>query len=169
MFFRSFTGRAFGISTCVVLTLCCSQLHAGTASSFKHPEVEIQYKAKGLTEFHLADYKEELLQCSALAAIHMWISDNIGQDSGSEVRRTIYEAYWLEISNEYLSLAKKASDNADLSQEVRAEIRNLTGEWRRLTETKVGAADWASWYELVDRCDTWRPEKATRAYFSNGS
>ena len=169
MCFRSFNGRAFGFSVCVVLSFFCSQLSAGSASSSQLPEVEIEYKAKGLTEFHLADYKQELLQCSALAAIHMWIGDNIGPDSGAEVRRTIYEKYWLEISREYLSLAKKASGNPDLSQEIRTEIRNLTGEWRRLTETKVNAEDWAGWYELVGRCDSWRPEKATRAYFSNGS
>jgi len=168
MFFRASTSRAFGVSVCVVVCFCCSQLYAGTQSSSRHSEVEIQYKAKGLTEFHLADYKDELLQCSALAAIHMWISDNIGADSGAEVRRAIYEDYWLEISNEYLSLAKKASGKPDLSQEVRTEIRNLTGEWRRLTETKVSAEDWRGWYDLVGRCDAWRPEKTARAYFSNG-
>jgi hypothetical protein len=168
MFFQSFTGRALGLSMCAFLSAYCPGLNAAGSSSSARAEVGIKYKAADLPAFHLADFQEELLECSALAAIHMWIGDNIGTDPGSEVRKALDEDYWLEISKEYLSLAKQASGNADLSEEVSAEIKGLTVEWQRLTETNVSDTEWAGWYKLVDQCDTWRPEKTSRAYYSKG-
>lgn len=169
MAFQSFTGRVLGFSAVFLLSFHAAALHAaGSSASSRHAEVAIKYKKANLAEFRLADFEGELLQCSALAALHTWIGDNIGTDEGSEVRKALNEDYWLDISREYYSLAREASGDADLSQEIRAEIKSLTGEWRRLTETEVGASDWNVWYDLVDRCDTWRPETTTRSYYNKG-
>lgn len=174
MFFHVFTGRVLGFFACVVLPFYCPLLGAaGASTSLKHAEaknaeVAMKYKAEGLAEFRLANYQEELLECSALSAIHMWVGDNIGEDSGSEIRKTISEDYWLDISKDFLALAKEASGKEDLSQEVRVQIKGLAAEWRRLSEAEVSADEWVGWYDLIDRCDEWRPEKTARSYYSKG-
>ena len=170
MFFHSFTGRVLGLlSCCVVLSLHCERLLAADiAASPKYAEVATKYKAQGLTDFHLADYKDELLECSALAAVHTMIGDNIGEDEGSEARRALASDYWIEVSHDYLSLAEEASGAENLVQEVGIQIRGLFAEWRRLTETEVTADDWVGWYKLTDQCDTWRPAKPTHSYYSRG-
>ncbi len=163
MFFQSFIGRALG------LVICCAVLFAANVSaSSKHAEVAVKYKAEGLAEFQLAEYKDELLECSALAAVHTMIGDNIGEDAGSEARMTLASDYWIEVSHDYLSLAEEASGAENLVQEVGIQIRGLFAEWRRLTETQVTADDWGGWYELTDQCDTWRPAKPAHAYYSRG-
>lgn len=175
MYFQLLCGRVPGLLVVVVLSAYCSRLDAASASASSMPsaspkdaEVAIKYKVQGLGKFRLADYAEELLECSALSAIHMWIGDNIGEDAGSEIRKAIDSDYWLEISKEYLSLAKEASGKADLSLEVRARIKGLATEWRRLNETSLGSGEWVGWYDLIDRCDTWRPEITTRSYYNRG-
>jgi len=169
MYFHSFTGRVSGLLIFAFLSLQCHGAGAtGVSHSSKSAEVAIKYKSAGLAEFRLADYEGELVECSALAAIHMWIGDNIGQDAGSEVRRSISEDYWLDVSKDYLSLAKEASGREDLSQEFRKEVKGLTVEWRRLTETDAAASEWAGWYDLVDRCETWRPKKTRHSYYTRG-
>jgi hypothetical protein len=170
MFFYSFTGRVLGfVSCCVVLSLDCGGLLAADDSaSPKYAEVAIKYKAEGLAGFRLAEYKDELLECSALAAVHTLIGDNIGEDEGSEVRKTLDKDYWIEVSHDYLSLAQEASGTENLVPEVGIQIRGLFAQWRRLTETEVTAEDWVGWYELTDQCDTWRPAKPTHSYYSKG-
>lgn len=169
MFFHLLNGRVFGLLAFSALIFHCSALNAADASvSSNAAEVAIKYKSGGLTEFHLVDYEEELIECSALAAMHTWIGDNIGQDAGAEVRKVIGEDYWLEISREYLSLAREAGGSSDLSQEFRKKIKGLTTEWRRLTEMPVNTGEWAGWYGLVDRCESWRPEKTRRSFYNKG-
>jgi len=169
MFNHRISGRGLGLVTFVALSFQCSVLMAGgTSASASHGQVAKEYKAEGLEEFQLADYEQELLECSALSAIHMWVGDNIGEDSGSEVRRALDEDYWLDVSRDYLSLAEEASGGADLSQQVGAEIKAVTIEWRRLTENTAGPEEWNGWFELVDRCETWRPKNASRSYYSKG-
>lgn len=169
MFFHLLNGRVFGLLAVSALIFHCSGLDAADASvSSKPAEVAIKYKSEGLTEFRLVDYEEELIECSALAAMHTWIGDNIGQDEGSEVRKVIGEEYWLEISREYLSLAREAGGNSDLPQEFRKKIKGLTVEWRRLTEMPVNSGEWAGWYGLVDRCEGWRAEKTGRSFYNKG-
>ena len=168
MVFHSWLGRMVGLSAVLLFAFhTIEAAAAGVAGTSRRDEVGIKYKSAAVTEFQLSDYESELLQCSALAAIHTWIGDNIGTDAGSEVRKTLNEDYWLDVSREYFSLAKKAAGDEDLSEEIRAEIKSLTGEWRRLTETGVGPSEWAGWYDLIDRCDTWRPEKASRSYYDH--
>ena len=170
MFFHGFTGRVLGLVTCcVVLSLYCGHLLAADLSASSEPaEVAIKYKAEGLPEFQLVDYEFELLECSALAAVHSLIDDNIGDDSGSEVRTALTKNYWIDVSHDYLSLAQEAGGEADLYQEVGIQMRGLVAKWHRLTETEVSADDWTGWYELTDRCDTWRPAKPAHSYYGNG-
>lgn len=170
MFFQLFTGRVLGlVSCCLFLSLACDRLCAADVSAApKYAEVASKYKAEGLADFHLAEYKDELLECSALAAVHTLIGDNIGEDAGSEVRKTLGKDYWMEVSHDYLSLAEDASGAENLVHEVGIQIRGLFAQWRRLTETEVTADDWGGWYQLTDRCDTWRPAKPTRPYYTRG-
>ena len=162
-------GRVLGLFSCGVLFCIVSSLaFAGGAGASQVDEVAIEYKANGVAEFRLADYQNELIECSALSAIHMWIGDNIGDDLGSEVRRTIAEDYWLETSKDYLALASQASGKQDLSAEFRTEIKSLAAEWRRLTQSDTAPEQWTGWYELVDRCDAWRPEKTVHSFYSRG-
>ena len=106
MFLRAFNGRFSGLVLCTVSFFGCSLLHAsGTQSSSGNAEVAVEYRSNGLQEFRLADYQQELLQCSALSAIHMWIPDNIGEDSGSEVRKQLGEDYWLDLSKDSATLS----------------------------------------------------------------
>jgi hypothetical protein len=170
VFFQLFTGRVLGlVSCCLFLSLACDCLCAADVSAApKYAEVGIQYKAQRVVEFQLAQYTDELLECSALAAVHTLIGDNIGEDEGSEVRRTLGKDYWIEVSHGYMSLAEEATGSENLVQEVGIQMRGLFAEWRRLTETEVTADDWGRWYQLTDRCDTWRPEKPTRSYYTRG-
>lgn len=169
MFNQGSVSRVLGVLALVSIMLNCpAVLAARDSSAPEYGEVAVEYKTAGLAEFNLADYEDELLQCSALSAIHMWLGDNIGDDSGSEVRRALDEDYWLEVSRSYLSLAEKASGGADLTREVGLEIKAVTAEWRRLTESGVSPEDWAGWYNLVDRCETWRPAQASRSYYTRG-
>ncbi len=169
MFFHSVNGRVLGLLAVAALSFPCSRLDAADASVRTKPaEVAIKYKSAGLADFRLADYGTELLKCSALAAMHTWIGDNIGQDAGSEIRRAIGEDYWLEISKEYLALATEADGKSDLSAEFSTQIKGLTVEWRRLNETHVTAGDWDGWYDLVDRCEAWRPKNTIRSFHGNG-
>jgi hypothetical protein len=170
MFFHFFTRRVLGIvSCCLFLSLTCDRLRAADGSAApRYAEVGTQYKAQRVAEFHLAQYTDELLECSALAAVHTLIGDNIGEDAGSEVRKTLGNDYWIEVSHDYLALAEDASGAENLVQEVGIQIRGLFSQWRRLTETEVTADDWGGWYQLTDRCDTWRPAKPTRPYYNRG-
>ena len=163
-------GRVFGLLVCCVVLTSVGErlLAADTPAASKPAEVATEHKAEGSAQFLLADYEQELIECSALAAIHMWIGDNIGEDSGSELRKTLAKDYWTEVSKEYLSLAREAGGEDDLYQEVGVRMRILAAEWRRLTETEFSADNWDGWYERVDRCDAWRPEQPTRAYYSKG-
>jgi len=163
MFFQPFIGRVHG------LAVCCAVLFATTVSASPHAaEVAVKYKAKGAAEFQLADYKDELLECSALAAVHTMIGDNIGDDEGSEARMALTLDYWIDVSHEYLALAEEASGTENLVPEVGIQIRGLFAEWRRLTESPVNADEWGSWYKLTDQCDTWRPAKPAHAYYGRG-
>jgi hypothetical protein len=170
MFFQLFTGRVLGlVSCCLFLSLGCDRLCAADVSAApKYAEVGTRYKAQRVEEFQLAQYTDELLECSALAAVHTLISDNIGEDAGSEVRKTLGNDYWIEVSHDYLALAEDASGAENLVQEVGIQIRGLFAQWRRLTETEASADDWGGWYQLTDRCDTWRPAKPTRPYYTRG-
>jgi len=136
MFFHGFTGRVLGLVTCcVVLSLHCDRLLAADVSaSPESAEVATKYKAERLAEFHLADYEFELLECSALAAVHSLIDDNLGEDEGREVRNALAKKYWIDVSHDYLSLAREASGEADLYQEVGIQMRGLVAKctaWRR--------------------------------------
>ena len=169
MFIQSRVSRVLGVLAIVAASVHCSSLlAAGKSTPAGQGEVSVEYKTDDPANFQLAEYEEELLECSALSAIHMWVGDNIGDDSGSEVRRALAEDYWLEVSRSYLSLAEKASGGADLTSEVGAEIKAVTAEWRRLTESDAGPEAWAEWYSLVDRCETWRPEQVSRSYYTRG-
>lgn len=170
MFFQLFTGRVLGlVGCCLFLSLGCDRLRAADVSAApKYAEVGTRYKAQRVAEFQLAQYTDELLECSALAAVHTLIGDNIGDDAGSEVRKTLGTDYWIEVSHDYLSLAEEASGSADLVQEVGIQIRGLFAEWRRLTAGQVTADDWDGWYKLTDQCDTWRPAKPTHPYYTRG-
>jgi hypothetical protein len=170
MFFQLFTGRVLGlVSCCLFLSLGCDRLRAADVSAApKYAEVGTRYKAQRVAGFQLAQYTDELLECSALAAVHTLIGDNIGEDAGSEVRKTLGKDYWIEASHDYLSLAEQAAGAKDMVHEVGIQIRGLFAEWRRLTETEVSPDDWGRWYQLTDRCDTWRPAKPTRSYYTRG-
>jgi len=170
MIYHSIRGRVLGLVVCcVVLSSVGGGLLADEyPASSKYAEVAATFKAAGLTDFDLADYEDELVECSALAAVHTLIGDNIGEDEGTEVRKTLDKDYWIEASHDYLSLAQEASGEADLHKEFGIQVRGIFAEWRRLNDTVVSANSWAGWYDLTDRCDAWRPAKPTHAYYSKG-
>ncbi len=85
----------------------------GSAASTRSAEVASAYKAEHVEGFQLASYQDELLECSALAAIHMWIGDNLGDDSGAEVRKKLNDDYWINVSKGYLALAEEAEPKND--------------------------------------------------------
>jgi len=131
-------------------------------------EVSPKYKARQVGNLHLGAYKDELVECSAFAGIHTWLDDNLGDASGAEVRRKLSGDYWVDTSKAYLDLAEQASGTPDLSKEMGMQMRVLAAQYRTLTETPAGTADWSGWYDLIDRCDAWRPEKPAHAFFNNG-
>ena len=161
MEFISITGRVLG-SALLTFALSFSPIPVAAASG--NSEVSVENKRDDSPNFSLSDYEQDLLQCSALSAIHMWIEDSIGFDEGSEVRKAIGEDYWLKVSKEYLSLAEQASGGDDLSEEVGVEIRSLAAEWRRLTETEVSDSEWISWNNLIDNCESWRSDRTARSF-----
>jgi hypothetical protein len=166
MLFHKFNGRVLGLVFCGFLLLQGSQLEAGGKSG--NSEVSSKYKTAGVDNFRLADYQDELLQCTALATIQMWVGDDLGNDAGALVRQSISENYWLETGNAYLSLAKQANGNHDLSQEVRVQMKSLTAEWHRLTENEVSGEDWTAWNKLIDRCESWRSNRSAHSFYSQG-
>lgn len=174
MFLQSLNGRIPG---CIRYSLAL--LIAGTltpalcsAASTRSAEVASAYKAEHVDGFQLASYQDELLECSALAAIHMWIGDNLGDDSGAEVRKKLNDDYWINVSKGYLALAEEADakndTEVDLSQEVGVQMRALSAKFRELTESRAEPDRWASWYDRIDRCDTWRPDRPAHAFYNNG-
>ncbi len=153
---------------CFILSLAVEPLFdAGAWAAPKTGEVATKYKAGRSAGFRLEDYRDELIECSALAAIHTWMGDSIGDDEGHAVRQAIARDYWIEVSNAYLTLAESAASAPDLSREVGARMRTLAAEWRSLTES-TGSADWTAWYNRVDRCDAWRPERPAHSFYSKG-
>lgn len=170
MFLQFISGRVFGRSSTLLILLVAGTLTpaTGAAASSRSAEVAAVYKAEGMVELQLAPFENELLDCSALAAIHMWIGDNLGDNSGAEVRKKLNNDYWIDLSKGYLSLAQEASGEADLSQQLGVRMRALSAEFRELTESQAEPESWANWYDLIDRCDTWRPEKPTHAFYNNG-
>lgn len=154
-------------SLCSVMLLVAV---SGTAEAFKstsNSEVSPTYKARHVGDLHLGAYKDELIECSALAGIHTWIGDNLDDASGAEIRKKINGDYWINTSKAYLSLAEQTSGIPDLSQEMGARMRALAVQFRDLTESPAGTANWSNWYDLIDRCDSWRVEKPKQAFFSN--
>jgi|GEM_PF-6847719 len=175
MFFQFINGRASGRAKysptkySLIFVIVSSLIPAVCfAASSRSAEVAAVYKAEGMPELQLASFENELLDCSALAAIHMWIGDNLGDNSGAEVRKKLNNDYWIDLSKGYLSLAQEASDEADLSQQLGVRMRALSAEFRDLTESQAEPESWANWYDLIDRCDTWRPEKPAHAFYNNG-
>ena len=115
MFFHNINGRVLGLVFCGFLLFHAGQLEAGGKSgSSKSSEVAVKYKTVDTENFRLSDYQDELLECTALATIQLWVGDDLGDNSGALVRQTINESYWLEIGNAYLSLAKEANGKQDL-------------------------------------------------------
>jgi len=169
MIYQGISGRVLGlVSLSLAFGLGSLVATDPLFAASKKDEVAVEHKTRDLAEFQLADYQQELLQCSALSAIHMWIGDNLGDDEGAQVRKTLDEDYWLETSKEYLALANLAAGEADLTAEVGQEIRNLAAEWRHLNEAQAAPEEWQEWYALIDRCDSWRPDPPSRSYFNNG-
>ncbi|HET6565526.1 MAG TPA: hypothetical protein VFG52_08955 [Xanthomonadales bacterium] len=144
---------------------------AGWFKSSGNPEVAPIYKANRVAELNLVSYEDELIDCSALAGIHSWIGDNL-DDSGAEVRKALNSNYWIDVSKAYLALAQQAAGVPDLSKEMGVRMRALAGEYRDLTESptdsQAEAANWDHWYDLIDRCDSWRPDRPSQAFFNNG-
>lgn len=170
MFSHPFTGRALGVAACFIFLSCTGEpaLAAGAAASSGSTQVAVEYKAQKVPEFQLTDYQDELVECSALAAIHTWLGNPFEEAAGFEVRQALARDYWIEISNKYLSLARQASSEADVQKKVGARMRVLAAEWRRLTESHSVAPNWNGWYDLIDRCDSWRPVKPAYAFYSKG-
>ena len=144
---------------------------SGWFKSSGNPEVAPIYKANRVAELNLVSYEDELIDCSALAGIHSWIGDNL-DDAGAEVRKALNGKYWIDVSKAYLALAQQAAGVPDLSKEMGVRMRALAVEYRDLTESptdsQVEAANWDHWYDLIDRCDSWRPESPSQAFFNNG-
>ena len=153
------------VSTFLLLLATATNAVAFTSSSSS--EVSLKYKARNVGDVRLGAYKDELIDCSALAGIHTWIGDNLNT-AGAEVRKALNGDYWIGVSNAYLSLAQQSANNPDVSKEVGARMRVLAAEYRELTEAPAGTANWNSWYDLIDRCDSWRTDKPSQAFFSNG-
>jgi len=170
MYFQFTKGRAAGLLLLsLALTGYSFALFASDKTgSNRRAKVAAEYKSASVGNFSLADYQEELLECTALATLQMWVGDGSDGGEGSQVRKTISENYWLEIGNGYLSLAKEASGKQDLSEEVHEQIVALTSEWRRLTDNNANDAEWSKWNALIERCETWRPEGSTYTYYSRG-
>jgi hypothetical protein len=163
---RALGARRFLLLTSLILALAPNAFAAFPGSG--KSEVSPKYKSRQVGNLHLGAYKDELVECSALAGIHTWLDDNLGDVSGAEVRRKLAGDYWVETSKAYLDLAEQASGTPDLSKEMGKQMRELAVQYRTLTETPEGTADWTGWYDLIDRCDSWRVEKPAQAFFNNG-
>lgn len=167
MFYQGVSGRFSGLFVVAALSVTGTLLLDGTAFAGSSPaEVAIEHKQEDLANFQLAEFRTELLQCSALSAVHMWIGDNLAEE-GAQVRQQLDEEYWLNTSKDYLALANQASGGTDLTEMVGAEIKILTAEWRHLTEEQATADEWQEWYALTERCDSWRPDPPRRQYLNN--
>jgi len=167
MFYQGVSGRFLGLFVITALSVSDTLLLIGTAfAGTSQAEVAIEHKQDGLTNFQLAEFRTELLQCSALSAVHMWIGDNLAEE-GAQVRQQLDEEYWLNTSKDYLALANQANGGTDLTEAVGAEIRILTADWRHLTEEQATANEWREWYELTERCDSWRVDPPRRQYLNN--
>jgi hypothetical protein len=138
------------------------------AASPSSEEVSFEYKAKRGGTAELSSYEEELLECSALAGIHTWIGDNLGDDSGAEIRKSLNNDYWINVSKSYLALAQQATGKSDLFPEVGNRMKALAAEYRDLTASQADTSGWLDWYQLIDRCDTWRPNPPAHAFYNNG-
>ena len=167
MFYPRVSGRILGLFAITALSSGGTLLHVSTAfAASKWAEVAVEHKQQDLANFQLAEFRTELLQCSALSAIHMWIGDGLSEE-GAQVRQQLDEEYWLNTSKDYLALANQASGGADLTQAVGAEMKVLTAEWRHLTEEQATADEWQEWLGLTERCDGWRPDPPRRQYLNN--
>jgi hypothetical protein len=140
---------------------------SASADSGKN-EVASKFKTERVAQLNMAAYEDELLDCSALAGIHTWIGDNLGDGAGAEVRMALAEDYWISVSKRYLELAEQAGGEADLEQQLGPRMRELAAEFRDLTSSQSAEANWTDWYDLIDRCDSWRPAKPTHAFYNNG-
>lgn len=167
MFYQGVSGRFLGLFVIASLSVSGALLLIGTAyAGSSQAEVAVEHKQEDLANFQLAEFRTELLQCSALSAIHMWIGDDLGEE-GAQVRQQLDEEYWLNTSKDYLALASQASGGSDLTGAVGAEMKILTAEWRHLTEEQATADEWQDWYALTERCDSWRPDPPRRQYLNN--
>lgn len=167
MFYQGVSGRFLGLFVIAALSVSGALLLIGTAyAGSSQAEVAVEHKQEDLANFQLAEFRTELLQCSALSAIHMWIGDNLA-DEGAQVRQQLDEEYWLNTSKDYLALANRAGGGTDLTEAVGAEIKILTADWRHLTEEQATADEWLEWYELTERCDSWRADPPRRQYLNN--
>lgn len=168
MIYQSISSRVLGLVTFTAVAFGCTLLHTGLAfAASKQAEVAVEHKQDGQVDFQLAEFRTELLQCSALSAIHMWIGDSLAEQ-GAQVRQQLDEEYWLKTSKDYLALANQASGESDLTEEVGAEIKLLTAEWRHLTEDQATVDEWQEWTALTERCDTWRSDPPKRSYLNSG-
>jgi len=167
MIYQGVYGRILGLFAFTAMAFGSTLLHTGLVfAASAREEVAVEHKQDDQVNFQLAEFRTELLQCSALSAIHMWIGDNLA-DEGAQVRQQLDEEYWLKTSKDYLALAGKASGQSDLTEEVGAEMKILTAEWRHLTEEAATADEWEEWFALTERCDTWRPDPPKRSYLKN--
>jgi hypothetical protein len=161
----AYIGRIALTSVLLLATATATNAVAFTSSSSS--EVSLKFKARNVGDVQLGAYKDELIDCSALAGIHTWIGDNLNT-AGAEVRKALNGDYWVSVSNAYLSLAQQAANNPEVSKEVGARMRVLAAEYRELTESPAGTTDWSGWYDLIDRCDSWRTDSPSQAFFTNG-
>ncbi len=170
MSFQPHSSCAKGSHRFVLVSVLLLASVSGTVEAFKstgNSEVSVTYKSRIVGDLHLGAYKDELIECSALAGIHTWIGDGLG-DSGAGVRATLNRDYWTKTSKAYLQLAEQASGEPDLSQQTGVRMRALAAQYRELTESPAGTANWSGWHDLVDRCNSWRPNPPSRAFFDNG-
>ena len=151
----------------ILLMAIVTVSNAVAFTSSSSSEVSLKFKARIVGDVQLGAYKDELIDCSALAGIHTWIGDSLNT-SGAEVRKALNSDYWVSVSNAYLSLAQQAANNPEVSKVVGARMRVLAAQYRELTESPADTTNWNSWYDLIDRCDSWRTEEPSRAFYSNG-
>jgi len=170
MIFQAREGRVPGRKSILVLLLGIGGLTT-TVNALASPdsaEVSVQYKVERSGLADLSSYEDELPECSALAGIHTWIGDNLGDDSGAEVRKSLNNDYWIKVSKGYLALAQQATGKPDLFPEVGVRMKALAAQYRDLTAAQAGASAWLDWYQLIDRCDSWRPNPPSHAFYNNG-
>lgn len=170
MIYQACLGRVPGRTTTLALLLSIGALMSAVSAvaSPGSAEVSFEYKTERSDDADLSSYEDELLECSALAGIHTWIGDNLGDDSGAEVRKSLNNDYWINVSKSYLQLAQEASGKSDLFPEVGVRMKALAAEYRDLTVSQADASGWLDWYQLIDRCDSWRPNPPAHAFYHNG-